>query len=325
MRQKNLISRFLRAPFCVVLFLSACSSEPPPEPTAGNCGSLTEPELELSVAMGSLDLSSKQIEIADALDPGQTFVLTASAIESTSALEISGPITGPKNTGPWRAAVVDEPAGRAFRAPSLPGSYALRLLSDGEVVAEGELEIVAHDLSLCAVDEARLDEQIALIWKGPGAPGDRIQIVDEVEETVVAEAAAIRSGLRRTATNFNAPDRAGMFSIRYVDARETVLIERDLVVIPTRLNAVQLLTPRKVIPGRKFRVVWTGTRKPGFVFRLFNVGEGRELVRLPGEGDEQGPISAVFRAPKSPGDYAVQYLDPEKREAIRHSNQLAFD
>ena len=117
-------------------------------------------------------------------------------------------------------------------APVKPGGYVLRYWNADSrtVLAEAPLTVEAMEVGLSAPDATEAGTVIEVVWQGPGAARDRIQIADPKTGKVPVSKRIASGDYDNRKVTLNAP-KPGAYVLRYWSAdSKTVLAERPLTV-----------------------------------------------------------------------------------------------
>lgn len=163
------------------------------------------------------------IQAPETVDPGaRVTVLFAEAPDGR--VELWGP-TDEVALGDLILAVAVVGGQASITAPSSPGSYRLiHVGPNGRRLGTAVMDVSAVPITLAADTPIGAGASLQVRWRGPGAPGDRLQLVDPGDETVLSEvpALAITPG-DLTLTVLPPPGRSGLLQLRYVTADGSVL------------------------------------------------------------------------------------------------------
>jgi len=159
-------------------------------------------------------------------------------------------------------------------------------------------------LSISGAIGAGLDNPVT--WRGPGGPGDMIQIYDPAAGAVVSEAPAIGQMGADNVTMIRAPERFGGYELRYWSGSRHAAL-RMLPIVVER-GTGWLRTPVEVNAGDKFTVGWNGPAAPGQVYRIIDPATAAVLSEQPAS-DGGEALEATFKAPDRAGRYRVQLVD----------------
>ena len=118
-------------------------------------------------------------------------------------------------------------------APATPGSYLLRYWNGDSrlVLATLPVSVVAMEVSVSGPDSVGAGQTFTVVWAGPGANRDRIEIFDVGANKVVASKRLGNDDYKNRKATVTAPKAAGQYLVRYWsgDSR-VVLAERSLTV-----------------------------------------------------------------------------------------------
>jgi len=238
------------------------------------------------------------------VDPGQAFTATVPGGEGQ--IEIWGPIDT-SVTMTLLGAVPLVGGAAAMTAPAEPGTYELRHVGPtGARLGRFTLDVAAVPvtLSIASAIGAGLDNPVT--WRGPGSPGDMIQIYDPASRSVVAEAPAVGAPGTENITTVRAPERFGAYELRYWSGKRQVPLRALPIVVEE--GTAWLRSPVEVNVGDKFEVSWNGPAAPGHVYRIVEEPSGAPLAEHPAWGGGQS-VAATLKAPKRAGRYRIQFVD----------------
>jgi hypothetical protein len=238
------------------------------------------------------------------VDPGQTFTATVPGGEGQ--IEIWGPVDGAAAMA-LLGTVPLVGGAAAITAPGEPGTYELRHVGPtGAPLGRFTLDVAAVPvtLSIASAIGAGLDNPVN--WRGPGSPGDMIQIYDPASRSVVAEAPAVGTPGTGNVTAIRAPERFGAYELRYWSGKRHVPLRSLPIVVEE--GTAWLRSPVEVNAGDKFEVSWNGPAAPGHVYRIVDEAGGAVVAERPAwEGGRA--VAAKLKAPKHAGRYRIQFVD----------------
>ncbi len=260
----------------------------------------------LSGAASGVWAAEQSVSAPDTIDPGQELRVTIDGVVAGGRLELHGPIGTDVPAKVQDSASVNGPTA-GLAAPGTAGSYELRYLGpDGAVLSKIVIDVAAAPVSLSIPTELSAGALADVTWRGPGATGDTLQIVDPASGEVRASTPAEGSPGIETVTAFGMPDVHGQHELRYVTADGTILRQLPVTLTP---GGELLRTPIEVFVGEAFTVEWLGGLKNGHVFRVLDQS-GTVLDETAPSGPETGPLTGVLQAPPKPGHYRIEFADP---------------
>lgn len=243
------------------------------------------------------------IDAPSTVDPGASVMVTLSAPRAGGRIELWGPVTQ-SGRGTLLGAVPATGATGSLTAPARPGSYELRQVGPGgSVLARKTLDVAAVPVILSAPRQLSAGLDSPIVWRGPGAPGDRLRLVDPASGAVVAEAPAVGTPGGENVTEMRAPETLGDYRLQYWSGTRNAVL-RTLGVSVVRGRA-WLRTPAQVRQGERFTADWHGPVSADQAFRIVDPVTGTVIDSQPG-GD-----SVTLTAPRRGGRYRVQYLNTE--------------
>lgn len=209
------------------------------------------------------------------------------------------------------------------RAPAAPGEYAVRYVLDlGSsriVKATSPLTVTDAGATLSAPARAESGEPLSIVWTGPNADGDYLDIVRAGATQTSGEItyAYTRDG---SPASIKAPGAAGDYDIRYLlegpGGRRILATSRLTVTAATAtLNA-----PATANIGKDFRVEWTGPARAGDYVDLVKKGHAQtsgeiDYFYVDRAGDQ------TLTAPQQAGEYELRYVleAPGGRQVLARS------
>ena len=243
------------------------------------------------------------IQAPSTVDPGASISVTLPGGDADGRIELWGPVT---ETGRGeRLDSVPAADAVALMAPVRPGSYELRYVGpDGAVRARRSLDVAAVPVTLEVPEQLSAGLDTKVRWRGPGNPGDMLQIVDPASGMVLSEAPAVAAAPGdKTETVLRAPERLGDYRLRYWSApRDTVL--RSLPVKVVKGNA-WLRAPLTVHRGAPFEVQWYGPISDDQAFRIVDPLTDTVVKSYPAAD------KATLAAPSRTGNYRIRYVNTE--------------
>jgi hypothetical protein len=244
-----------------------------------------------------------EITAPGTVDPGQSFSVSVSG---DGTVEMWGPIGVPVE--PQRLARVPVAAGLAqMTAPLESGSYELRFVgASGDVLSRFIVDVAASPVTLSIGGAIGAGLENPVRWRGPGGPGDMIQIYDPAAGAVVSEAPAIGQTGAENVTTIRAPERFGGYELRYWSGSRQATL-RTLPIMVER-GTGWLRTPVEVNAGDNFTIVWNGPTAPGHVYRIVDPASETVLSEQPAS-DGVKALEATFKAPGRAGRYRVRLVD----------------
>lgn len=189
-------------------------------------------------------------------------------------------------------------------APGVPGDYEVRYqFQDRETILAVPIKVVDAPLSLTAPDSVPGGTVLKIMWEGPNASGDNIQV-----GPVGGSYTDYMYTKNGNPVSLTIPFHAGTYELRYrFRDRETILTQPLTVTqAPLALNA-----PDTVAAGAEFQVTWEGPNAPGDNVQIAVVN-GRYLgYSYTKEGN---PLT--LRAPDAPGQYELRYSFRDRKTVL---------
>jgi Ca-activated chloride channel family protein len=263
------------------------------------------------VALAGVPLASgaggTTIQAPGTVDPGQAVTVTVEDGRADGRIEVWGPDTG---RGPAQR-ISGQAAGggaSAVTAPVEPGTYELRYLDGaGKVLARTDLDVATVPVSLSAPEALGAGYDATVLWRGPGGPGDMIQIHDPASGRVLAEAPAIGGAGALNSAVLRMPEVFGTFELRYWQGSRQVVLRTLPITVGEGIG--WLRSPTEVVVGTPFSVEWAGPTGPDDVYQLVDPATGTVLSSAPAL-DASGAAGPVrMTAPARPGAYRVRYVN----------------
>ncbi len=201
----------------------------------------------------------------------------------------------------------------ALRAPDRPGPYDLRYVWAGpegrQVLATARIAVADAPHALEAPASVAAGTTFDVSWKGPGQPGDYVDLVrsDHTAPDGEIAYAYLEAG---NPVRLKAPGEAGSYQLRYILAAPDG--RKALVAIPLEVtpSTATLAFPPDAIAGATISVHWRGPGAAGDYVDLVREGHrdtSGELAYAYVEQSEDQETVAL-RAPGAPGDYRIRYV-----------------
>lgn len=208
---------------------------------------------------------------------------------------------------------VEAGKGATLRAPGRPGSYELRYVwmgPDGRhALATTRIEVADAPHALEAPARIAAGTSFDVSWKGPGQPGDYVDLVRRGHTAPDGEIAYayLDSG---NPVRLKAPGEAGPYQLRYILAAPDG--RKSLVAIPLEVtpSVATLAFPPDAVAGSTISVHWRGPGAAGDYVDLVRQGHrdaSGELAYAYVEQSEDQETVAL-RAPGAPGAYRIRYV-----------------
>ena len=206
-------------------------------------------------------------------------------------------------------------------APASPGSYELRYWQgDNRVVmATRPIEVIAIAVTLDHPVEIDAGATLRVVWQGPGARYDEVQLWDANARGGDGERLfnkRVRSDdFENRTVSMPVPAKAGQYELRYYngDSREVMAVSFLLV----REIAVTLDAPDQIGQGATVTVAWQG---PGARYdevqlwdTLSNDGKGKRLFNKRVRSEDFDNRRASMPVPTKPGTYELRYYNGDSR------------
>lgn len=212
----------------------------------------------------------------------------------------------------------------SLQAPAEPGFYQLEYYSgDGrEVLASREIEVLEAPVGLDAPDEVGMGKTFTVVWEGPGARRDQVEIFDAEADAgrgkVVVSMRIANGDMDAQSVRLIAPAKPGSYTLRYFNTdNRTVLATRALTVVEV---PVSLDAPDEVGMGKTFTVGWEGPGAQRDQVEIFDAdadaGRGKVVgsKRL-SNGDVEAQTVTLI-APTDTGAYELRYFNSDSRAVL---------
>jgi hypothetical protein len=249
------------------------------------------------------------IQAPGTVDPGQPMAVTVAAGQGAGTLELWGPETGSGPAGLVGAYPVQAGAA-ALSAPAAPGTYELRYLDPaGRLLARRSFDVAAPPVTLSAPLALGPGHEARIVWRGPGAPGDMIQIYDPASRQVLAEAPAVGSPGASNTTLIRTPEWRGPAQLRYWHGAARVALRSLEITIGAGTGWLRV--PIEVTVGERFTVEWRDAPGTGLVYELADPATGTALQRVPATDASGATVAGRLTAPQRAGHYRVRMVSAE--------------
>ena len=241
------------------------------------------------------------IHAPSTVDPGASVAVTVPGGRADGRIEVWGPVSESGRGSLLNSVPATDTV--SLMAPRRPGSYELRYVSpNGAVRARTILDVAATPVTLSVPEQMSAGLDTKVRWRGPGNPGDMLQIVDPASGAVVSEAPAVAAVPGdKTETVLRAPEELGEYRLRYWSASRNAVL-RALPVRVVQGNA-WLRAPLTVHAEEPFEVRWYGPVSNDQAFRI--VDPLTDTVAVSQPGAEQ----ATLTAPGRTGNYRMRYVN----------------
>ncbi|WP_284179739.1 VWA domain-containing protein [Rhabdaerophilum sp. SD176] len=199
------------------------------------------------------------------------------------------------------------------RAPGKPGTYDMRYVWAGpdrrHVLATTRVTVGDTPIALDAPASVPAGTAFSVAWKGPGRPGDYVDLVRQGSKDVSGELsyAYVESG---NPVQLKAPGDAGRYDLRYVleapDGRK-VLVTVPIEVTP---SVASLAFPPNAVAGGEVTVHWRGPAAAGDYLDIVPDGQKEAAGELSYAYVEQSPDgeTSTLRVPGEAGRYRIRYI-----------------
>ncbi len=209
-------------------------------------------------------------------------------------------------------------------APVQIGSYVVRYIYgvDREVLAETMIEVVDAAVSLDAPASVEIGRPFTVVWEGPGANRDSIQVFDpnggvQGAAKKLREMRLVNGDYAGKSVTMQAPAEPGFYRLHYYngDNRE-VIATREIEVLDAE---VSLQADESVSIGATFDVAWVGPGANRDEVLLIDPSGGPKGKRVAAKRLVNGDYDAQsvgLVAPAEPGTYVLQYYNGDNRAIL---------
>lgn len=195
-------------------------------------------------------------------------------------------------------------------APAKPGQYRLQYYNgDNRVVlATRPLTVEAMDVSLDAPDEVTMGHTVEVVWTGPGARRDRVEIYDPTAQAgrgkVIASKRLTAGNMDATTVELVVPVKPGSYSLRYWNGdTRIVLAERPIAVAAMDVG---LAAPETTEAETLISVEWRGPGGRRDAVQFFNPSDGKVHASKRVFTDDYDNRKVTIKAPAK-GEYLLRY------------------
>ncbi len=203
----------------------------------------------------------------------------------------------------------------ALVAPVTAGRYTLQYYNGDNrtVLAETQIEVVALEVGLDAPDTALMAHTFKVVWQGPGAIRDSIQLHDPAAKggkgDILYAIRILNGDMDRKTVDIIAPATPGDYELRYWSGDGgRALATRPITVEPME---VSLTSPSSVEAGTTFVVAWAG---PGAIrdsVQIFDptakAGKGDVLAVARLSNGDTAARTVTIKAPATTGSFVLRY------------------
>lgn len=203
----------------------------------------------------------------------------------------------------------------ALDAPARPGEYQLRYWNgdSGVVLATRPLTVEAMEVTLEAPEAVRMGYLAKVVWQGPGANRDSIEIFDPKAKAgageVLRTVRLVNGDYDARTVELPVPVRPGSYELRYWNGESSVVLAtRELTVEPV---PVSIDAPASVAADEFFEASWVG---PGAFRDSVDIydpdargGRGQVLVSARLVNGDYDNKTVRIRAPEAAGEYVLRY------------------
>lgn len=209
-------------------------------------------------------------------------------------------------------------------APVDVGIYTLRYTfgETRDVLAETTIEVVPSAVSLEAPATVEIGRTFDVIWEGPGANRDTVQIIDpkggvQGAEKRLRETRLVNGDYENKTVSMQAPAEPGFYRLQYWNGdNRDVIATREIEVLDAE---VSLEAPDTISIGAKIDVRWVGPGARRDEIYLFDPNAGPSGKRLRSirliNGDYDSRMVSL-PGPGEPGIYELQYYNGDNRTVL---------
>lgn len=204
--------------------------------------------------------------------------------------------------------------------PVEPGTYRVQYLNHKrEVVAEAPFQVLEANASVNSVIKAKVADEITVVWSGPKAPGDLIEIYGSHEDRYRRFDYVYATPDKQPATLL-VPSIVGDYEIRYLHGRS----KTPLAAQPLRVQdrTLDWTVPAQAAPSSPIKITLA---EPGLQqARVLIMETGKERPKQLAATYASGKSEVTLIAPKAPGTYRVVYQIGKivKRDLAERSLQV---
>jgi Ca-activated chloride channel family protein len=185
--------------------------------------------------------------------------------------------------------------------PAEPGDYEMRYMlgRPQRVLAAVPLKIVAVQASLSAPPTAPAGTKVAIVWSGPGNPGDWITVV---KPDAPASMYNDYFGAKPENHELTMPVEPGDYELRYVLAGKNVIARAPIKVVAVQAS---LSAPPTAPAGSKIAIVWSGPENHGDWITIVKPDAPAGAYN---DYFDAKPENRELTMPVEPGDYELRYV-----------------
>ncbi len=209
-------------------------------------------------------------------------------------------------------------------APAEAGAYELRYWNGDNnlIIASQPIDIDEVEVSLVALDQIEAARPINVIWEGPGARYDEVQLWDlsaKGGEGKKLFSKRVRQGdFENKAVTLPGPANGGEYELRYYNGdSRLVMVTRPITV---QEAVVSLEAKDRIGQGYVIKVDWQG---PGARYDEVHVwdpnakgGEGKKLFSVRVRNDDFENQKVTLPSPVKPGFYELLYYNGDNRKVM---------
>ena len=206
-------------------------------------------------------------------------------------------------------------------APAKGGTYELRYWNNdnGLALATAPVEVEDVTVALEAPDQVGAGATVRVVWEGPGARYDEVQLWDKTarggEGKRLFNKRIRNDDYDNQTVSLPAPAEPGTYELRYWSGdNNVVMATRPLEVAEV---AVSLEFPDPVEAGSSIRIVWQGPGARYDEVQLWDPqatgGEGKRLFSKRIRNDDFDNQTVTLPVPAEPGTYEVRYWNGDSK------------
>lgn len=165
------------------------------------------------------------------------------------------------------------------------------------------------DIRLKVADKVMAAAQMQVDWGGEAAARDAVMIANpDAQDSAYLQRVVIKNN---KPINITAPDKPGVFEIRFLDAASrSVIARRDLIV---ELPELSLSSPDSIGAGKAISVDWRAPNNKGDYLSIALAGSDDKDYLTYAYTTKGSPT--VVRAPDQAGDYELRYISSQTKFA----------
>ncbi len=204
--------------------------------------------------------------------------------------------------------------------PVEPGTYEVRYWNGDSKkdLATASLTVTEIAVELSAPAEIGQGRSFKVVWDGPGAPYDEVQLFDPDanggEGRKFSSKRVRNDDFDNKTVRLTAPVTTGVKELRYYngDSRK-VLATRPIEVVAIDIS---LDAPEAVEVETRFAVIWAGPGARYDEIRIVEKASGKRASSKRLRNDDFDNNKVTITAPKAPGEYLLQYYNGDSKAVL---------